>query len=68
MSGKEISAKKLYFHKDKRMTVIEDGSSYLFLTPVSRINSFSMMKEKLGVKERQVYLSRPGRTQQFEEK
>ena len=32
--------------------IIEDSSSYLLLMLVYRINSFSMMKEKLGVKER----------------
>ena len=55
MSGKETSVKKLYFYKEKdwwRITIIDDSSSYLFLMLFFRINSFPMMKEKLGVKER----------------
>ena len=67
----ENFSEKRYFHKEKdwwRRTIIDDSLSYLFFMLVFQINSFSMMKEKLGVKERYVYLSRPGRIQQFEEK
>ena len=35
-----------------RITITDDSSCYLFLMLVSEINSFSMIKEKLGVKER----------------
>ena len=57
MSGKETSAKITLFSQGERLmkNIIEDSSSYLFLMLVFRINPFSMMKEKLGVKERWVY-------------
>ena len=52
MSEKETSLeKKLYFHKEidgEFLTITEDSSSYPFLMLVFRINSFSMMKEKLA--------------------
>ena len=65
-----FSEKTLFSQGERLMkngSIIEDSSSYLFLMLVFRINSFSMIKEKLGVKERKVYSSRPGGTQQFEE-
>ena len=64
-----FSQKTLFLEGERLMkNIIEDSSSYLLLMLVFRINSFSIMKGKLGVKERQVYLSKPGRTYQFEEK
>ena len=55
MSGKETSAKKTLFSQgerlmDRRITITEDSSSYLFLMLIFQINSLSMMKEMLGVK------------------
>ena len=48
-----FSEKTLFSQGERLMkTIIEDSSSYLFLMLVFLINSFSMVKEKLGVKER----------------
>ena len=58
MSGKETSAKKTLFSQGERSmkNIIEDSSSYLLLMLVFRINSFSMIKEKLGRSEREIGL------------
>ena len=62
-----FSGKTLFSKVERLMkNIVEDSSSYLLLMPVFRINSFSMIKENLGRSE--IYLSRPGRTHQFEEK
>ena len=49
-------SEKALFSQGERLvkndSIIEDSSSYLFLMLVFRINSFSIMKEKLGLKER----------------
>ena len=52
--GKKLQQKTL-FHKEKdwwRRTITDDSLSYLYSMLVFQINSFSMMKEKPGVKDR----------------
>ena len=52
-----FSEKTLFSQGERSMkNIIEDSSSYLLLMLVFRINSFSMIKEKLGRSEREIGL------------
>ena len=51
-------SEKALFAQGERLikNIIEDSLSYLFLMLVFRINSFSMIKDKLGWSEREIGL------------